>query len=104
MKNSFSLDPGYDIAKIFIRIGIIFCAGMVAILLYMVYLSYLGMMIDWDLALQASLGEFQPEANSTFLHMLFFSFPALGFLISIFVLGWLGKIINKESRTQHLVT
>ncbi|REG92079.1 hypothetical protein [Algoriphagus antarcticus] len=100
MNSTFSLDPSFGIAKAFIRIGMVFCAVMVAILGYIVYLANLGMMTDWDLAVKSSLGNFFPEANSIFWHMAFFCIPALGFLISFFLLGWLGKKIQQESQAK----
>lgn len=99
MISTFSLDPSFGIAKAFIKIAMVFCAVMVAILVYMVYLTYLGFLADWDLSLHASMGVFQPEANSIGLQMAFFTFPAIGFIISFILLGWLGKKIQLESQS-----
>ena len=103
MNATFSIDPSYALAKVFIRIAMVFCALMIAIMGYMIYLAYLGIIDDWDLWLQFPLFEFYPESNSTVWHMIFFSFPAVGFLIAFFLLGWLHKKIQKEGKTQHLV-
>lgn len=98
MSNSFSLDPSFQIAKVFIRLGMIFSAVMVAMFIYMIYLASLGILTDWDLSIQTEFYDYYPPANSEFWHMVFFSIPAIGFLVGFFVLGWLGKRIQMEGQ------
>ena len=102
MNKSFSIDPSFKLAKVFIQLGMIFSAVMVAIFLYMIYLSSLGILTTWDLSVQTEFYDYYPPANSEFWHMVFFSIPAIGFLISFFLLGWLGKKIQQESQRPQL--
>ncbi len=97
MNNSFSLDPSFQIAKVFIRLGMIFSVVMVAIFIYLAYLASLGIFQEWDRELQSAFGEFQPETSPFFWQLIILSIPAIGFLVSFFVLGWLGKKIQQES-------
>ncbi|MFC5626358.1 hypothetical protein [Algoriphagus winogradskyi] len=99
MTTTLSLDPSYKLARVFIRLGMIFSAVMVALFIYMIYLASLGIMTDWDLSIQTELYDYYPPANSEFWHMVFFSVPAIGFLISFFLLDYLGKKIKQESQT-----
>ncbi|SFT72688.1 hypothetical protein SAMN04489724_1857 [Algoriphagus locisalis] len=103
MNTSVSFDPSYRLAKVFIRLGMIFSAVMVAVFLYMIYLASLGILTDWDLSIQTEFYDYYPTANSVFWHVVFFSMPALGFLISFLVLGWLGKKIELENQATHQV-
>lgn len=100
MNSTFTLDPAYGIAKAFITIGMVFCAVMVALFGYMVYLAGIGILTDWELSFQTSIFDYYPEANLSIWNMIFFSIPAFGFMISFFVLGWLGKKIQLESKSQ----
>lgn len=100
MGNSFSLDPSFQIAKVFIRLGMVFCAIMVAVLVYLIYLANLGIMTDWDLSFLSSFLDYYPEPNPEFWHTVFFSIPAIGFVVSFFLLGWLGKKIQTEGQVQ----
>ncbi|WP_425637118.1 hypothetical protein ACPUEN_17005 [Algoriphagus yeomjeoni] len=104
MTTSISFDPSYQLAKVFIRLGMIFSAVMVAVFIYMIYLASLGILTDWDLSIQTEFYDYYPPANSKFWHMVFFSMPAIGFLISFFVLGWLGKKIQQESEVSQLAS
>jgi hypothetical protein len=98
MNPSYSLDPSYGIAKVFVTLAMVFCAVLVAVLGYMVYLAYLGVMIDWNLSVRTPFYDFYPEQNSSVWHMIFFSVPAVGFGIAFFVLGWLKKKLQQESQ------
>ena len=98
MSNSFSLDPSFQIAKVFIRLGMIFSVVMVAIFTYIAYLASLGIFQEWDREIQSAFGQFQPEASPFFWQMIILSIPAIGFLVSFFVLGWLGKRIQMEGQ------
>ncbi|WP_339758943.1 hypothetical protein [Algoriphagus aquimarinus] len=95
MSNSISFDPSFQIAKVFIRLGMIFSVVMVAIFIYIAYLASLGIFQEWDTEIQSAFGEFQ---SPFFWQMLILSIPAIGFLLSFFVLGWLGKRIQKEGQ------
>ncbi|PZX53186.1 hypothetical protein [Algoriphagus chordae] len=103
MSNSFSLDPSYQIAKVFIRIGMFFSAAMVAVLIYIAYLASLGIFEDWEREIQSAFGEFQLDTTPFFWQLLMLSIAAIAFLVSFFVLGWLGKRIQTESKSQQLV-
>lgn len=102
MQNSLSIDPSFQLAKVFIRIGMVFSALMVALFIYMIYLASLGILTDWDLSIQTKFYDYYPPANSEFWHMVFFSIPAIGFSISFFVLDYLGKKIKQESQTSQV--
>lgn len=96
MSNSFSLDPSFQIAKVFVRLGMIFSAIMVGVFIYLIYLASLGIMSDWDISVQSPFFHYYPDPSAEFWQMLFFSLPAVGFVICFFVLGWLGKRIKTE--------
>ena len=100
MSNSYSLDPSFQIAKVFVRLGMVFSALMAAISLYLIYLASLGVMNDWKFSIQTEFMNYFPEINSNSLGILFFSMPALGFVVCFFVLGWLGKKIQLEDKIQ----
>lgn len=98
MSNSISFDPSFQIAKVFIRLGMIFSVVMVAIFIYIAYLASLGIFQEWDREIQSAFGKFQPEASPFFWQLIILSIPAIGFLVSFFVLGWLGKRIQMEGQ------
>lgn len=100
MNHSISLDPSYGIAKVFVTLAMVVCAVMAAVFGYMVYLAYLGVMIDWNLSIKTPFYDFYPKQNSTVWHMVFFSVPSIGFVIAFFVLGWLKGILKQESQQQ----
>ena len=102
MSNSFSLDPSFQIAKVFIRLGMIFSVVMVALLIYLIYLASLGIFQEWEAEIQSTVGEFGVETSTFFWQVLILSIPIIGFVVSFFVLGWLGKKIQLEDKAHKL--
>lgn len=102
MSNSFSLDPSFQIAKVFIRLGMIFSAVMVALLIYLIYLASLGIFQEWEAEIQSTFGEFGVETSTFFWQAIILSIPIIGFVVSFFVLGWLGKKIQLEDKPHKL--
>lgn len=102
MSNSISLDPSFQLAKVFIRLGMVFCAVMVALFIYLIYLASLGIFQEWDMEIQSTFGEFQLETTPFIWQMATLSIPIFGFIVSFFVLNWLGKRIQMEEKTQKL--
>ncbi|MEB2779567.1 hypothetical protein U3A58_04100 [Algoriphagus sp. C2-6-M1] len=102
MSNSLSLDPSFQLAKVFIRIGMVFSALMVALFIYLIYLASLGIFQEWDMEIQSTFSEFQFEISPFIWQLATLSIPIIGFIVSFFLLFWLGKKIQAESRGQHL--
>lgn len=103
MNNSFSFDPSFQLAKVFIRLGMIFSVVMVAICIYVIYLASLGIFQDWEMAIQSDFGELPLEVRPFIWQLVMLSIPIFGFVVSFFVLGWLGKKIQQESQDKHLI-
>ncbi|WP_192347046.1 hypothetical protein [Algoriphagus sp. Y33] len=104
MNNSFSFDPSFQIAKVFIRLGMIFSAAMVALFSYLIYLASLGIFQEWEMEIHSTFSDFPVDTSPFIWQMAALSIPVIGFIASFFVLGWLGKRIQLEDKTQKLVS
>lgn len=96
MPHSVTLDPSYQLAKIFIRLGMVFSVIMVIVSIYLIYLASLGIFQEWDIVIESSFSEFQFNTIPFFWQMLVLAIPIIGFIVSFFVLAWLGKKIKAE--------
>ncbi|MCE7055017.1 hypothetical protein LZF95_10060 [Algoriphagus sp. AGSA1] len=100
MSNTYSLDPSFQIAKVFVRLGMIFSALMVVLFIYLIYLASLGIFQEWEMEIQSISNEFQLVTSPFIWQVTALSIPITGFIASFFVLGWLGKKIQLENKTQ----
>ncbi len=100
MTNSFSFDPSFQIAKVFVRLGMVFSALMVVLFIYLIYLASLGIFQDWEMEIQSLSNEFHLVTSPFIWQVIALSIPIAGFIASFFVLGWLGKKIQLEDKTQ----
>ncbi|WPR74507.1 hypothetical protein [Algoriphagus sp. NG3] len=100
MSNSYSLDPSFQIAKVFVRLGMVFSALMAALFVYLIYLASLGIFQDWEMEIQSLSNEFHLVASPFIWQVVALSIPIAAFIASFFVLGWLGKKIQLEDKAQ----
>ena len=99
MSKSVTLDPSFQIAKVFIRLGMIFSAAMVALLIYLIYLASLGIFQEWEMEIMHMFEEFDLETAPFFLQAIMLSFPIVGFIVAFIVLGWLDRRIKEEGKS-----
>lgn len=102
MSNSISFDPSFQIAKVFIRIGMILSIMMVAVFIYLIYLASLGIFQEWEIEIESTFTELGIYTPPFFWQLSFLSLPIIGFIACFLVLLWLGKRIEIESKTEKL--
>lgn len=89
-------DPAKDLAVVLVTVFQVLCGLAFCGSIYMIYLASLDLLSDWTQSIKSIFFHFTPEENSQFWGMAFFAVPAIGALISFFVLDYLKKVIRKE--------
>ncbi|SIN96857.1 hypothetical protein [Algoriphagus halophilus] len=91
-----TLDPAKGLAHVAIRVFQVLSVLILCLSVYLIYLSYLDLLPDWEVSNHYSGHDDNWSSNSNTWQMLIFAVPGIIAIAFFFLLGYLGKVIQKE--------